>query len=107
MNRWATEEVIRQVERRIAQGDCPTIPAFRVSTLEEVIFDLAAENRALRSQSDASPEHPKGSAEGKHEPEPNAYTHPYTRKCDRCGKECRFKEPCLSTVVYCDFICAD
>jgi hypothetical protein len=54
MNRQALEEVIRQVERRIAQGDCPTIPAFRVSTLEEVIFDLAAENRALRSQSDTS-----------------------------------------------------
>lgn len=51
MNRTALNEVIRQIERRIAQGDCPTIPAFRVSTLEEVIFDLAAENRMLRSQS--------------------------------------------------------
>lgn len=50
MNRQAMEEVIRQVERRIAQGDCPSIPSFRVSTLEEVIFDLAAENRELRSQ---------------------------------------------------------
>lgn len=50
MNRQAMEEVIRQVERRIKQGDCPTIPSFRTSTLEEVIFDLAAENRELRSQ---------------------------------------------------------
>jgi hypothetical protein len=40
-------------------------------------------------------------------PEPNTYTHPYMRKCNRCGKELRFKEPCLATVVYCDVICAD
>jgi hypothetical protein len=50
MNRKALEEVIRQVERRIAQGDCPSIPAFRLSTLEEVIFDLAAENKTLREK---------------------------------------------------------
>lgn len=43
----------------------------------------------------------------KREPEPNPITHPYMRKCNRCGKEIRFKEPCLATVVYCDIICAD
>lgn len=48
MNVEAILEVVRQVKRRIAQGDCPTIPAYRVSTLEEVIFDLDAENAALR-----------------------------------------------------------
>lgn len=41
------------------------------------------------------------------EAEPNTYTHPYMRRCNRCQKEIRFKEPCLATVVYCDVICAD
>ncbi len=43
-------EVVRQVKRRIAQGGCPRIPAFRVSTLEEVIFDLDAENERLNME---------------------------------------------------------
>jgi len=50
MNVEAMLEVVRQVKRRIAQGDCPTIPAYRVSTLEEVIFDLDAGNERLNME---------------------------------------------------------
>ena len=53
MNRLAVAEVVKAVRRRIAQGDCPTIPAYRVSTLEEVIFDLAADNEDLKRQIDS------------------------------------------------------
>jgi hypothetical protein len=50
MNVEAMLEVVRQVKRRIAQGDYPTIPAYRVSTLEEVIFDLDHENERLNME---------------------------------------------------------
>ncbi len=52
MHRNGLDEVIRQTRRRVEQGDCPTIPPFRVSTLEEAICDLAAENEQLRKAVD-------------------------------------------------------
>lgn len=78
MNRQAMEEVILQVERRIKQRDCPTIPSFRVSTLEEVIFDLAAENRELQTVKPAGPARVYWMTD----PEADAIESPFVRQQD-------------------------
>lgn len=39
--------VIARVQQRVSEGDCPTIPAESVETLENVILDLIAETSPL------------------------------------------------------------
>jgi hypothetical protein len=54
MHQLAVEAIIRSVQKRVAQGDCPTEPAHSIETLEEVIIELA--NARLRRQIERDPD---------------------------------------------------
>lgn len=54
MHRLAVEAIIRSVQKRAIQGDCPTEPAQSVETLEGVIMELA--NARLRRQIERDPD---------------------------------------------------
>lgn len=54
MHPVASDMIVKQIRQRISEGDCPTIPAQSVETLEGVIEDLAlrldrAPQRALET----------------------------------------------------------
>lgn len=52
MHKLAVERIIDSVQRRVAQGDCPTEPPQTVETLEEVICELARARLARKIATD-------------------------------------------------------
>jgi hypothetical protein len=54
MHTLAVEAIIRSVQKRVAQGDCPTEPPQTVETLESVIIELASAR--LRHQIERDPD---------------------------------------------------
>lgn len=67
MHPLARLQIIRSVQRRVAQGDCPTEPPHSREILEEVICDLA--DAALLRRIDSDPDD-EPSAGGSPEPQP-------------------------------------
>lgn len=54
MHTLAVEAIIRSVQKRVAQGDCPIEPPQTIETLESVIIELA--NARLRRQIERDPD---------------------------------------------------
>jgi hypothetical protein len=54
MHTLAVEAIIRSVQKRVAQGDCPTEPPQTIETLESVIVELA--NARLHRQIERDPD---------------------------------------------------
>lgn len=54
MHPLAVDAIVRSIQKRVAQGDCPTEPAHSVETLEEVIIELA--NARLRRKALSDPD---------------------------------------------------
>lgn len=57
MHKLAVEAIVNSVQKRVAQGDCPTEPPQSLETLEEVICALARERlmRQIRNDPDDNP----------------------------------------------------
>lgn len=50
MNKLILEAVVARCRQRIADGDCPTVPATGLETLENAVADLADDVQQLRSE---------------------------------------------------------
>lgn len=70
MHKLAVQRIVDSVQRRVAQGDCPTEPPQSRETLEEVIVELAKQRLARQIASDPDDDPSAGGS-----PEPQESTH--------------------------------